>query len=239
MNEMIQTPTLRATKASSDFSGIAEAITKVGHSRGFALNCGMLAVLCTTAESDDEHAALTAEFLTFREKYMSAVSPGTDVGDYLSKFPDLAPHRRVAHDFCAALAALPDDRVDMTRTQAADLARCARCDVLPATYIIINRLSDHETEQIAQRLIKMQEKSALVDGMLAEMTRIGRMIGLISINASVEAARAGGESGRSFQVIAEEVRSLARQSSDVLGRMKHRISEDDGDVVKAGRHTTF
>ena len=37
----------------------------------------------------------------------------------------------------------------------------------------------------------------------------------------------------------EEVRSLARQSSDVLGRMKHRISEDDGDVVKAGRHTTF
>lgn len=92
---------------------------------------------------------------------------------------------------------------------------------------ILAHLAKLEKDEAETHLARMAEKAALVDGMLTEMGRIGRMISLISINASVEAARAGGESGRSFQVIAEEVRSLARQSSDVLDRMKNRISEDE------------
>nr|WP_281494078.1 methyl-accepting chemotaxis protein [Jannaschia sp. S6380] len=86
----------------------------------------------------------------------------------------------------------------------------------------------------ARNLARVSERAALLDAMLTDMGRIGRMIGMISINASVEAARAGGPSGRAFRVIAEEVRDLARQSSDLLTRMRQRVNEDTGTAREGG-----
>ncbi|MGR3435828.1 MAG: methyl-accepting chemotaxis protein, partial [Shimia sp.] len=66
------------------------------------------------------------------------------------------------------------------------------------------------------RKAEMRERVATLDAMFTEVERIGRTIHLISLNASVEAARAGGESGRSFKVIADEIRALAHRAAEVI-----------------------
>lgn len=53
---------------------------------------------------------------------------------------------------------------------------------------------------------------ASVKGATATLNELGMKVRLLSLNASVEAARAG-DAGRGFSVIAEEVRALADQST--------------------------
>lgn len=67
-----------------------------------------------------------------------------------------------------------------------------------------------------------------LDKALDQVTRIGRQINLLSVNAAIEAARAGVH-GRGFSVIAGEVRSLSVESDAVI----RAISQDIGRVRKA------
>ena len=61
-------------------------------------------------------------------------------------------------------------------------------------------------EEIRESADKMQRVIGVIDGIASQTN-------LLSLNAAVEAARAG-EAGRGFGVVAEEVRALARRSSD-------------------------
>lgn len=61
-----------------------------------------------------------------------------------------------------------------------------------------------------------------------QIRRIDQQIKLIALNASVEAARAGGAAGRAFAVIAEEMHRLARGSEQVteeIGELLEGVSE--------------
>lgn len=69
-----------------------------------------------------------------------------------------------------------------------------------------------------------ERQKAILD-VLTSARFVGRTIGMISINASIEAARAG-EYGKSFEGIASEVRSLARQTQDLLTEVSALLLED-------------
>ena len=205
---------------------LSEVLHLIGDCRGYALAVGALAVACATAESTAERTALAAELTEYRRRYSDSLAEKMRKGPYLGDIAEIAAHRVVVHAFADHIRHLRDDGTEITRDDALELASRARNGVLPAIDAIVDHLALIEQEATRARLERMSEKAAMVDGMLTEMGRLGRMIGLISVNASVEAARAGGEAGRAFQVVAEEVRNLARQSSDVVARMKHRLAED-------------
>ena len=78
---------------------------------------------------------------------------------------------------------------------------------------------------------ELLSKIANVDLILVDINQIAWKTNLLSINASIEAAKAG-EQGKGFAVVANEIRSLAKESSessqgiqDILTELSHRVDD--------------
>lgn len=70
----------------------------------------------------------------------------------------------------------------------------------------------------------LKEKTADVADMLAGIQDVSVKTGILAINASIEAARAG-KVGSGFRIIANEVRSLATQTGDFTKKIEAKLSE--------------
>ena len=74
---------------------------------------------------------------------------------------------------------------------------------------------------------ELGERTDAITSIVAMIEAIARKTNLLSLNASIEAARAGAH-GRGFAVVAEEIRLLSRQSGEAASR----IGELAGDVMQ-------
>jgi methyl-accepting chemotaxis protein len=82
--------------------------------------------------------------------------------------------------------------------------------------------------------------SASLSDMAEDVAKLARQTNLLSLNAAIEAARAG-QSGRGFAVVAAEVRRLSTESGDTGKRIGNQVSEF-GDCMRtaltqAAEHT--
>lgn len=78
----------------------------------------------------------------------------------------------------------------------------------------------------AQQLIAALNKQALsINSITESIARIANQTNLLSLNAAVEAARAG-EQGRGFAVVANEVRRLAKGSSEAVDDITRVLKEN-------------
>lgn len=75
-----------------------------------------------------------------------------------------------------------------------------------------NKGKDQMTEMM-KSMEELKESSDTVGKIIKVIDEISFQTKILALNASVEAARAGGESGRSFAVVADEVGDLAQRSA--------------------------
>ena len=70
----------------------------------------------------------------------------------------------------------------------------------------------------------LKEKTSDVAGMLAGIQDVSVKTGILAINASIEAARAG-KVGSGFRIIANEVRALATQTGESTKKIEEKLTE--------------
>jgi methyl-accepting chemotaxis protein WspA len=68
------------------------------------------------------------------------------------------------------------------------------------------------TDQIGAKLAALSEKASNINGVLTTITKVADQTNILSLNAAIEAEKAG-EAGRGFSVVASEIRRLADQTS--------------------------
>jgi methyl-accepting chemotaxis protein len=99
-----------------------------------------------------------------------------------------------------------------------------RADNLSKDAVAVAQVGGATVDKTAQAMSDMAEASRRVVEMMSLINEITFQTNLLSINAAVEAARAG-DQGRGFAVVANEVRSLARRSSEASKDIQNLVRE--------------
>ena len=79
---------------------------------------------------------------------------------------------------------------------------------------------------------QLGKRSAEIGQIVSTISEIASQTNLLSLNASIEAARAG-QNGKGFAVVAEEVRKLAEESQEAAGNIENLISLIQSETAEA------
>jgi methyl-accepting chemotaxis protein len=79
-------------------------------------------------------------------------------------------------------------------------------------------------ETLAERILDLSEQAQAIGEILRTVNGLAEQSNLLSVNAGIEAAKAG-EAGRGFAVVAVEVKSLAEQSRQAVGQIREILGE--------------
>ena len=94
------------------------------------------------------------------------------------------------------------------------------------------------TGAIRKDILSLTEQTRAIGNFAGVIDEIASQTNLLSLNASIEAARAG-DAGRGFAVVAEEIRKLADQSLNAakqIGEIVNKIQIQTGQTVDAVHH---
>jgi methyl-accepting chemotaxis protein WspA len=82
---------------------------------------------------------------------------------------------------------------------------------------------------ISSKLEAIREKARDITGVVTTITRVADQTNLLSVNAAIEAEKAG-EYGRGFLVVAREIRRLADQTASATLDIEHTVQQMQGAV---------
>jgi methyl-accepting chemotaxis protein len=85
-----------------------------------------------------------------------------------------------------------------------------------------------QMDAIATSMMRLSEQSQAIGQIMASVEDLAAQSNLLAVNAAIEAARAG-EQGKGFNVVAQEVKSLAEQSRQATNQVRTIL----GDIQKA------
>jgi methyl-accepting chemotaxis protein len=83
---------------------------------------------------------------------------------------------------------------------------------------------------VSEAINRLSEQAGAVGDIIATVNDLAEQSNLLSVNASIEAAKAG-EQGRGFTVVAQEVKSMAEQSKQAVAQVRTILNE----IEKAAR----
>jgi methyl-accepting chemotaxis protein len=97
-----------------------------------------------------------------------------------------------------------------------------------------------EMDVVSSAISRLSEQAQAVNDVMAVVNDLAEQTNLLSVNASIEAAKAG-EQGKGFTVVAQEVKSLAEQSKQAVAQVRtildeiRRASDMAVDAARRGR----
>ena len=98
----------------------------------------------------------------------------------------------------------------------------AGAEVIENSIRMIDKIA-HEMSAVSADVIRLNSQSSSIDEMVETIRSFALQTRLIALNAAIEAAKAG-SSGRSFGVVAAEVRNLAARVSGATEEIEHVVA---------------
>ncbi len=81
-----------------------------------------------------------------------------------------------------------------------------------------------QTGSIAESILTLAEQAQAIGEIIATVNDIAEQTNVLSLNAAIEASRAG-EQGKGFSVVAGEVKALADQSKKATAQVRQILGE--------------
>ena len=79
-----------------------------------------------------------------------------------------------------------------------------------------------QTAECSEQVLTLGDAADEIGNVLETITEISEQVNLLALNATIEAARAG-EAGKGFAVVANEIKELAKQTSDATMEIKTKV----------------
>ena len=96
-------------------------------------------------------------------------------------------------------------------------------EVLKTHISELSDLSSRSLTEVAKQIKTLDEQMKLILGMVFNISDVAARIHVLSINASIETARAGVH-GRAFKVIADEIQKLSRETQSFVNSIEEYVS---------------
>jgi PAS domain S-box-containing protein len=176
-------------------------------------------LLKAVAEAANNVASAAAEILAgTSEQASGAQEQAAAVSETVTTVDEVAQTSNQAAQRAKAVAESSQRTVDVSRT-----GRKAVEDAVAVMGTV-----KEQVESLAEHILGLAEQAQQIGEIIATVSEIAEQSNLLSLNAAIEAARAG-DHGKGFSVVASEIKALADQSKKATGQVRQIL----GDIQKA------
>ncbi|GKU75628.1 methyl-accepting chemotaxis protein [Paenibacillus sp. L3-i20] len=192
----------------------------------------------TTRSADD--VLLTAANLTdaSRKTSISAKDIAIATEEIASGATNLAMEAEKGNIFTVHINEQMKKVLDANQDMILSAAEVEKASVQGASYmgVLIENtgMTEDMTRAMVEKVDALKESTGSIVKILDVLNSLTKQTNILSLNAAIEAARAGA-AGKGFMVVADEIRKLAdqsRQSIDVVANITKKISNEIDETVR-------
>ncbi len=200
------------------------------------------------ATSEDELGALATAFNTFVEKIQNTIRDVTgtagrlhESSGTLTTIADQLAHgveqtsgkaetvavasEEVSANMGSVAAAMEEASTNVSLVATATDEMTTSINEIAKNTESANSITNEAVTQTAtcsEQVLTLGDAADEIGNVLETITEISEQVNLLALNATIEAARAG-EAGKGFAVVANEIKELAKQTSDATMEIKTKV----------------